>query len=52
MDVAYTEDNRIGDHIWYISDTRKYRSHYPAWTQTYDVPRIIDEIFDSMTARV
>ena len=44
--------NRIGDHIWYISDTSKFRSHYPGWEQTYDLPRIVDEIFESMTARV
>ena len=38
MDVVYTEHNRIGDHIWYISDTRKFQSHYPGWRQTYDLP--------------
>ena len=29
MDVAYSETNRIGDHIWYISDTRKFQSPLP-----------------------
>ncbi len=52
MELAYTENNRIGDHIWYISDTRKFQSHYPAWKQIYDLPRIVDEIFDSMTTRI
>jgi CDP-paratose 2-epimerase len=52
MDLVYTENNRMGDHIWYISDTRKFKSHYPAWKQMYDLPRIIDEIFESMSARV
>jgi CDP-paratose 2-epimerase len=52
MDVVYTDANRIGDHIWYISDTSKFRSHYPGWEQTYDLPRIVDEIFESMAARV
>lgn len=51
MDVAYTESNRIGDHIWYISDTRKFQTDYPGWKQTYDVPLILDEIFESMAAR-
>ena len=50
MDLAYDDNNRVGDHIWYISDTRKFQSHYPAWTQTYDVPRIIDEIVESLSA--
>jgi CDP-paratose 2-epimerase len=52
MDLVYSETNRIGDHIWYISDTRKFQSHYPGWTQTYDLPRIVDEIFESTLARV
>src|SRR5262249_55456987 len=31
MNVTYSGRNRIGDHIWYISDTRKFQAHYPAW---------------------
>ncbi len=52
MNLIYDQANRIGDHIWYISDTRKFQAHYPGWKQTYSVPRIVDEIFDSMAARV
>jgi CDP-paratose 2-epimerase len=52
MNVAYSDANRIGDHIWYISDTRKFQSHYPDWQYTYDLPRILREIHESMTARV
>jgi CDP-paratose 2-epimerase len=52
MDVVYSENNRISDHIWYISDTRKFQMHYPTWKQRYDLPRILDEIFESMSARV
>jgi CDP-paratose 2-epimerase len=52
MDLVYTENNRIGDHIWYISDTRKFQAHYPSWKQCYDLPRIVDEIFESMSGRV
>ena len=44
MDVAYDENNRIGDHIWYISDTRKFRSHYPAWRQQYDLRQLLEDI--------
>jgi CDP-paratose 2-epimerase len=51
-DVVYADDHRIGDHIWYISDTRKFRLHYPSWQPTYDLPRILDEIFQSMSARL
>jgi CDP-paratose 2-epimerase len=52
MNLVYDQTNRIGDHIWYISDTRKFQGHYPGWKQTYDLPRIVDEIFESMSAPV
>jgi CDP-paratose 2-epimerase len=52
MNLAYDESNRIGDHIWYISDTRKFQSHYPGWVQAYDLAWIVDEIFESMSVRV
>ena len=44
MSTEYREDNRIGDHIWYISDLTKFKTHYPGWKQKYDVPRILQEI--------
>lgn len=44
MNVEYCDTNRIGDHIWYISDLSKFKMHYPNWKQEYDVPRILKEI--------
>lgn len=41
----YSEENRMGDHIWWISDLRKFQSHYPTWHVTYDVPAILQEIY-------
>jgi CDP-paratose 2-epimerase len=35
MNYTYTETNRIGDHIWYISDMTKFKTHYPGWTWKY-----------------
>ncbi len=40
----YKESNRIGDHIWYISDVSKFKKHYPGWNYTYDIDGIIKEI--------
>jgi CDP-paratose 2-epimerase len=51
LDMVYSDTNRIGDHIWYISDTRKFQAHYPAWKQAYDLPRIFDEIIESIRLR-
>ena len=39
--------NRVGDHIWYISDTRKFRKDFPNWKQKYNTKRIIEELIDS-----
>jgi CDP-paratose 2-epimerase len=44
MDWAYMEDNRIGDHIWWISDVRKFQSHYPGWWYRYGLREILEEI--------
>jgi CDP-paratose 2-epimerase len=46
MDHSYTEDNRSGDHIWYISDLAKFKQRYPGWSLRYDVPRILQEIYE------
>jgi CDP-paratose 2-epimerase len=42
---TYSETNRIGDHIWYISDTRKFQAHYPAWRQQYDLHALLEDIY-------
>ncbi len=40
----YDERNREGDHICYISDMTKFRSHYPDWSLTRRVPDIVEEM--------
>jgi CDP-paratose 2-epimerase len=47
LNWTYTDDNRTGDHIWWISDLTRFQSHYPDWSMQYDVPRILAEIADS-----
>jgi CDP-paratose 2-epimerase len=46
MDWKYVERNRIGDHICYISDLAKFKSHYPNWKITIG----LDEIFRQIIA--
>jgi CDP-paratose 2-epimerase len=48
---TYTEENRIGDHIWWISDTSLFSTHYPAWRICYDVDRILLDIHEKGRAR-
>jgi CDP-paratose 2-epimerase len=40
------EDNRIGDHRWWISDLEPFRRDYPGWSITHDVRDILREIHD------
>lgn len=49
---SYTEDNRTGDHIWWISDVRRFQQHYPGWAYTYDIERIMGEIHAEQTERL
>ena len=44
LNWTYVEDNRIGDHIWWVSDVRKFQAHYPQWSYRYGMKEILQEI--------
>ena len=37
-------ENRVGDHIWYISNLKKFKKHYPRWRQIFTTKKIINEL--------
>ena len=45
----YEEQHRIGDHIWWISDIRKFQSHYPKWKFRYGLREILNEIHHAVS---
>jgi CDP-paratose 2-epimerase len=51
MNLEYSESNRIGDHIWWVGDLAKFKSHYPDWNLEYDVPGILQEIYENNAER-
>ena len=51
LDWNYTETNRTGDHIWWISDVQKFKNHYPNWELTYTITDILKEIFTENVSR-
>ena len=51
LNWTYSEDARIGDHLWWISGLAKFRSHYPGWNLRYDVPQICRAIFEANVDR-
>ena len=48
LNWKYEETNRIGDHIWWISDVRKFQSHYPNWKFRYDLRGMVEEIYRAL----
>jgi CDP-paratose 2-epimerase len=52
MNYSYSDTNRIGDHIWYISDVSKFERHYPFWDYKYNMQEILTEIFISNIGRL
>lgn len=51
LDYTYEPANRVGDHICYISDLTKIRTHFPQWRMEYPLPRIVAEIVDEVLRR-
>jgi CDP-paratose 2-epimerase len=48
---TYSPTNRVGDHIWWISDNGRFESHYPEWSPQHDVRGILGEMHEANTER-
>lgn len=53
-ELQYTlvDDNRSGDHIWWISDVRRFQTDYPRWAYQYNLRQTMEEIVEAVTSRV
>ena len=51
LDWTYSDENRIGDHMWYVSDIRRFQDHYPDWKMKHNMASIMGEIHDKMAER-
>lgn len=45
LNWTYVDENRKGDHICYISDLSKFKTHYPNWKITKNLDATFDEMF-------
>ena len=52
MQINYEANNRIGDHIWWVSDVRKFQSHYPEWSYKYNLDAIVGEMISKLQERI
>jgi CDP-paratose 2-epimerase len=51
MSWSLSDQARIGDHIWWISDVRRFQSHYPDWHYTYDLRATLEDIHEGFRHR-
>lgn len=52
MRVTYSDENRVGDHMWWISDVRKFQAAYPEWSYRYDIDAIMEDIYAGLSDRL
>jgi CDP-paratose 2-epimerase len=51
LDTHYVSQPRSGDHVWWISDSGKFESAYPDWTQRHTFEDIIAEFVTECRTR-
>jgi len=44
IDTRYVDQNRVGDHICYISDLTKLKSHFPNWGIAISLDQILEKM--------
>ncbi|MDP3042684.1 MAG: NAD-dependent epimerase/dehydratase family protein [Candidatus Omnitrophota bacterium] len=47
FEYEYIDTSRIGDHIWWVSDVSKFKSHYPDWQYKFSIEETIKQIHDN-----
>ena len=43
----FIRKSRVGDHIWYVSNIRKFKKDYPNWKQKYNTKKILLELIST-----
>jgi CDP-paratose 2-epimerase len=51
LKYSLTDQARLGDHIWWISDVSKFRRDYPSWKYVYSLDDILEEILEAAILR-
>ncbi len=51
LDWTISEQNRIGDHRWWISDVRPFAEDFPDWALTHSLEDIVRELHDQNAER-
>lgn len=51
VNYQIVDDVRPGDHVWWISDVRKFQRDYPGWSHQYDLRQIIMDLIETWRLR-
>ena len=51
LNYTISDKSRVGDHIWYISDVSKFKSHYPEWQYECDMKNILIEMINAASTK-
>jgi CDP-paratose 2-epimerase len=51
LNYTYADENRRGDHIWWISDISRFKADYPGWLLRFGVPQILRQIYEANVER-
>ncbi|HKX09183.1 MAG TPA: NAD-dependent epimerase/dehydratase family protein [Stellaceae bacterium] len=52
MNWSYEDAPRLGDHMWWVSDTRRFQRDYPEWRLTYGIEATLREIHAALAERL
>jgi CDP-paratose 2-epimerase len=51
LEVSVSDRPRLGDHVWWISDVRKFQAHHPGWRCHHDLGSVVREMVDATRDR-
>jgi CDP-paratose 2-epimerase len=43
---SLSDSARSGDHIWWVSDVRRFQQDFPSWVYTYDLRAMVMELIE------
>ena len=51
LNHSYSDQNRVGDHIWWISDISAFQADYPDYALKFDIISTLQDIHDAGKSR-
>lgn len=51
LSFTVSDKAREGDHIWWVSDVRKFQNHYPQWNYRYNLRQTLEEMIEAAQSR-